>query len=151
MRVYNLHGRRDNLFKSRIKILVNALGIDEFRTQVEAEWEKIDKPSVDLPRDEYERIAELPRANVGPQARDKGTVQASTWRFTQFNNRSTLRNKRLFVVVTRNDFPWGEPHGAAEEPYALVVCLRDHENEEARLYTELRNRLQARARARART
>ncbi len=102
-------------------------------------------------RDEYERIAELPRANVGPQARDKGTVQASTWRFTQFNNRSTLRNKRLFVVVTRNDFPWGEPHGAAEEPYALVVCLRDHENEEARLYTELRNRLQARARARART
>lgn len=102
-------------------------------------------------RDEYERIAELPRASVGPQARDKGTVQAATWRFTQFNNRSTLRNKRLFVVVTRNDFPGGEPHSAAEEPYALVVCLRDHENEEARLYTELRNRLQARARARART
>ena len=102
-------------------------------------------------RDEYERIAELPRASVGPQARDKGTVQASTWRFTQFNNRSTLHNKRLFIVVTRNDFPWGEPHSAAEEPYALVVCLRDHENEEARLYTELRNRLRARAGARART
>ena len=102
-------------------------------------------------RDEYERIAELPRASVGPQARGKGTVQASTWRFTQFSIRSTLRNKRLFVVVTRNDFPWGEPGNAAEEPYALVVCLRDHENEEARLYTQVRNRLQARARARART
>lgn len=102
-------------------------------------------------RDEYERIPELPKATVGPKARDKGTVQASTWRFTQFSNRSTLRNKRLFVVVTRNDFPWGEPHGAAEEPYALVACLRDQANEEARLYTELRNRLQARARARART
>lgn len=101
-------------------------------------------------RDEYERIAELPNASVGPQARDKGTVQASTWRFTQFNNRSTLRNKRLFVIVTRNDFPWGESHSAAEEDYALVVCLRDRENEEARLYTEIRNRLQARTRARAR-
>ena len=102
-------------------------------------------------RDEYERIPELPRASVGPQARDKGTVQVSTWRFKQFNNRSTLRNKRLFVVATRNDFPWGEPHSATEEAYALAVCLRDHENEEAQLYTELRNRLQARARARAHT
>ncbi|RBP53735.1 nitrite/sulfite reductase [Arenicella xantha] len=38
LRVYNLHGRRDNKFKARIKILVNALGIDEFRDQVEADW-----------------------------------------------------------------------------------------------------------------
>ena len=38
IRVYNLHGRRDNIFKARIKILVKALGIDEFRRQVEAEW-----------------------------------------------------------------------------------------------------------------
>ena len=35
LRVYNLHGRRDNLYKARIKILVNALGIDAFRDQVE--------------------------------------------------------------------------------------------------------------------
>jgi sulfite reductase (NADPH) hemoprotein beta-component len=38
LRVYNLHGRRDNIYKARIKILVKALGIDEFRRQVEAEW-----------------------------------------------------------------------------------------------------------------
>ena len=49
MRVYNLHGRRDNIYKARIKILVNALGIDEFRRQVEAEWATLDKPSIDLP------------------------------------------------------------------------------------------------------
>jgi len=41
LRVYNLHGRRDNLYKARIKILVNALGIDAFRDQVEAEWQHI--------------------------------------------------------------------------------------------------------------
>ncbi len=38
IRVYNLHGRRDNAYKARIKILVKALGIDEFKQQVEAEW-----------------------------------------------------------------------------------------------------------------
>jgi sulfite reductase (NADPH) hemoprotein beta-component len=38
IRVYNLHGRRDNIYKARIKILVKALGIDEFKNQVEAEW-----------------------------------------------------------------------------------------------------------------
>lgn len=38
LRVYNLHGRRDNLYKARIKILVNALGIEEFRRQVEEDF-----------------------------------------------------------------------------------------------------------------
>ena len=36
--VWNLLGRRDNKYKSRIKILVNAMGIDDFRDEVEAEW-----------------------------------------------------------------------------------------------------------------
>ncbi len=57
MRVYNLHGRRDNIYKARIKILVNALGIAEFRRQVEAEWAKLDAPSIDLPAEELARIA----------------------------------------------------------------------------------------------
>ena len=55
MRVYNLHGRRDNIYKARIKILVNALGIDEFRRQVEAEWATLDAPSIDLPDEEFQR------------------------------------------------------------------------------------------------
>jgi sulfite reductase (NADPH) hemoprotein beta-component len=39
LRVYNLEGRRDNIHKARIKILVRSLGIEEFRRRVEAEWE----------------------------------------------------------------------------------------------------------------
>jgi sulfite reductase (NADPH) hemoprotein beta-component len=39
VRVYNQYGRRDNLYKARIKILVKALGIDEFRREVEADWQ----------------------------------------------------------------------------------------------------------------
>jgi len=38
LRVYNRFGRRDNLYKARIKILVKALGPEEFTRQVECEW-----------------------------------------------------------------------------------------------------------------
>jgi sulfite reductase (NADPH) hemoprotein beta-component len=56
LRVYNLHGRRDNLYKARIKILVASLGRDEFARQVEAEWEAMDKAKVDVPEAEIARI-----------------------------------------------------------------------------------------------
>ncbi|HEY7669768.1 MAG TPA: nitrite/sulfite reductase [Hyphomicrobium sp.] len=56
LRVYNLHGRRDNLNKARIKILVNQLGIDKFREDVEADWQATRKDAVDLPASEYARI-----------------------------------------------------------------------------------------------
>jgi sulfite reductase (NADPH) hemoprotein beta-component len=55
LRVYNRHGRRDNIHKARIKILVAALGRDEFARQVEAEWEKIGD-CADLPDTELARI-----------------------------------------------------------------------------------------------
>jgi sulfite reductase (NADPH) hemoprotein beta-component len=38
LRVYNRYGRRDNIHKARIKILVRSLGIAVFREQVEADW-----------------------------------------------------------------------------------------------------------------
>lgn len=38
VRVYNQWGRRDNKYKARIKILVKALGVEEFRRRVEEEW-----------------------------------------------------------------------------------------------------------------
>jgi len=41
VRVYNQLGRRDNKFKARIKILVKALGPEEFARRVEAEWEQV--------------------------------------------------------------------------------------------------------------
>ena len=57
MRVYNLHGRRDNKYKARIKILVNELGEQEFTRQVEAEF-TAQRPheKIDLPQAEIERI-----------------------------------------------------------------------------------------------
>ncbi len=40
LRVYNLHGRRDNKYKARIKILVHETGLEDMQTQVEAEFER---------------------------------------------------------------------------------------------------------------
>jgi sulfite reductase (NADPH) hemoprotein beta-component len=57
LRVYNLAGRRDNMYKARIKILVHDLGGAEFTRQVEAEWEEICNTAVDLPPGEYDRIS----------------------------------------------------------------------------------------------
>jgi sulfite reductase (NADPH) hemoprotein beta-component len=56
MRVYNLHGRRDNKFKARIKILVHELGAEEFKRQVEAEYAKKTYTDVEIDQRELQRI-----------------------------------------------------------------------------------------------
>jgi sulfite reductase (NADPH) hemoprotein beta-component len=57
VRVYNQHGRRDNLYKARIKILVKALGIEEFRRQVEADWQHTKNGPCTLTQAELDRVA----------------------------------------------------------------------------------------------
>lgn len=54
LRVYNRYGRRDNKYKARIKILVKALGVAEFREKVEAEWQHLKDTEMDLPAAEIE-------------------------------------------------------------------------------------------------
>ena len=56
LRVYNMLGRRDNLYKARIKILVQQIGIEEFRRLVEEEWSAMDRQEIDLPEEERGRI-----------------------------------------------------------------------------------------------
>ncbi len=57
LRVYNRYGRRDNAFKARIKILVKALGADEFARQVEAEWQHEKDGPATLTQAAVDRIA----------------------------------------------------------------------------------------------
>ncbi|WP_374380939.1 nitrite/sulfite reductase [Pseudomonas fluvialis] len=57
LRVYNRHGRRDNKYKARIKILVKALGIEAFANEVEREWQPIKDGPAQLTEDEYQRVA----------------------------------------------------------------------------------------------
>ncbi len=57
LRVYNQLGRRDNLWKARIKILVHELGVHKFTELVEAEWQDIKDGPVEVSEAEVARIA----------------------------------------------------------------------------------------------
>jgi sulfite reductase (NADPH) hemoprotein beta-component len=66
LRIYNEFGRRDNLYKSRIKILVQSLGIAKMREEVEAEWAQMDRDQLALPD---EAIAAMARFFPAPDPR----------------------------------------------------------------------------------
>lgn len=57
LRVYNRYGRRDNMYKARIKILIHEIGADSYRTQVEEEFAQVKALGIDPPRAEFDRIA----------------------------------------------------------------------------------------------
>jgi sulfite reductase (NADPH) hemoprotein beta-component len=57
LRIYNQEGRRDNIHRARIKVLVKAKGTDEFRRAVEAEWELLrEDPALRLDQAEIDRV-----------------------------------------------------------------------------------------------
>ena len=56
LRVYNLHGRRDNKYKARIKILVHETGAAELTEKIEAEYEALRKGELKLPDDDIRAI-----------------------------------------------------------------------------------------------
>jgi sulfite reductase (NADPH) hemoprotein beta-component len=57
LRVYNMHGRRDNKFKARIKILVHEAGVENITKEVETEFEANKNGVLRLPEEEVRRIA----------------------------------------------------------------------------------------------
>ena len=56
LRVYNMQGRRDNIHKARIKIIVNQMGIDKYRELVDKEWELTKDGALKVPDEEVARI-----------------------------------------------------------------------------------------------
>ncbi len=58
LRVFNLLGRRDNIYKARLKILVRSLGIRRFRKMVNEEWQHIRETSLQLDQREIDRMIE---------------------------------------------------------------------------------------------
>lgn len=82
-----------------------------------------------------------------PQFRNGGTVQCATHYHEQIDER--LRAKPYFIVVTNAAPAWGASEEA--EPYALAVVIEDISATEVQLYSQIREILRARVRARART
>ena len=88
MRIYNRFGRRDNKYKARIKILVQELGIEEFRRLVEMEYADLEPSDIAVPEDEVARIeayfrppafADLPSESAAFEARKASDPAFSQW------------------------------------------------------------------------
>jgi sulfite reductase (NADPH) hemoprotein beta-component len=95
MRVYNLHGRRDNKYKARIKILLKALGVEEFARQVEAEWEDLKGTEQTLTLEEMERIIAYfqPHAYKALPAIDPAAAHADNKAFHNWLKRNVKAHK----------------------------------------------------------
>ncbi len=72
LRVYNRYGRRDNIYKARIKILIHELGADKYRAEVEEEFAAVKQLGIDPPAAELARITAMFAAPAF--AADDGTV-----------------------------------------------------------------------------
>jgi sulfite reductase (NADPH) hemoprotein beta-component len=57
LRVYNRYGRRDNIYKARIKILIHEIGADAYRAQVAEEFAHVKTLAIDPPKAEFDRIS----------------------------------------------------------------------------------------------
>ena len=88
IRVYNLEGRRNNPYKARIKILVKALGIDEFRRKVDAEWASLKDGPATITDAELARVSayfvdparlQLPDTDAGYETRLNNDKAFARW------------------------------------------------------------------------
>ena len=83
LRVYNRYGRRDNIYKARIKILLHEIGVDAYREQVEEEFLAVKQLGLDPPRAEFDRIAAFfadpPFQADAPDAVDRSDPGFALW------------------------------------------------------------------------
>ncbi|MFZ1110783.1 MAG: nitrite/sulfite reductase [Rhodomicrobium sp.] len=127
LRVYNAHGRRDNIYKARIKILVHALGVQRLAAEVEEEWAKIKDGYLKLdpafvadirsrfvyPR--YEDLQDAPEALTRAIAGDA--------RFALWHRNSVAKHKTPgYAIVTLSLKPTGKPPGDATSGQMEVIA-----------------------------
>ena len=102
LRVYNRYGRRDNLYKARIKILLKALGVEEFTRQVEAEFKHNENGPSTITQAELERVARFftePDYETLTDVDFTQTEFADNIAFTRWRERNLARLKRSLLKL----------------------------------------------------
>ncbi len=143
LRVYNLHGRRDNKYKARIKILVHETGIDDLKRQIEAEWEALKDGDLTLPGSDVAAIA----AYFAPPElveRPEGWANLAAWKkadegFARWVDRSVTPHKHPdYGVVTISLKPIGGIPGdaSAEQMEAVADIAEEYAADEIRVTHE---------------
>jgi len=117
LRVYNQYGRRDNIYKARIKILVHELGVEKFAAEVEQAWREIAEGPLTLDDEmiedirarfvypAYEKLSAMP---------DELRAAAGDPRFEAWRNNSVAPHREDgYAIVTLSLKPAGGPPGDA--------------------------------------
>ena len=131
LRVYNQYGRRDNIYKARIKILVHELGAEKFAADVEKEWSEIKDGALRLDPvlveevaarfsyPDYERLDDNPPALARYRKQDRG--------FAAWLDNSVSNHKQPgYAIVTLSLKPTGGPPGdATAEQMDAIADLTD--------------------------
>jgi len=131
IRVYNIHGRRDNSYKARIKILVKALGIEEFKKQVEAEWAFLKDGALTITQAELDRVAQhfepMPYETLPEHDASFDAAIASNPAFASWVKRCVHPHKEAgYRAVTLSLKPHGKPPGdVTTEQMHVVADLAD--------------------------
>lgn len=131
MRVYNLHGRRDNKYKARIKILVHETGVEELSRQVEAEFAQLKNTELKLPDADIVAITSY-FALPDLKARPEGWESLARWKkadpdFARWVNQNVQPHKNPdYGMVTVSLKPIGGiPGDATDEQMELVADIAE--------------------------
>lgn len=128
LRVYNRYGRRDNIYKARIKILVRDLGTEAFAQEVETEWDAINKADIDHEPSEEQRV----RTMFAPPAfaqlsGDDAISSASSPEFEDWRKSNVHTHKQAgYAIVTVSLKPYGGiPGDATSEQMDAIADLAE--------------------------
>ena len=127
LRVYNLEGRRDNLTKARIKILVKSLGIEEFKRRVEAEWALIRDGGLRISDAEVARVRNYFQAPAYRTLDDTDPTKDQDAAFRAWYRYNTTEHKVagyrvVYISLKKPDVPPGD---ATDTQMELIADLAD--------------------------
>ena len=127
LRIYNLEGRRDNIHKARIKILVRSLGIEEFRRRVEAEWATIRDSGPRVSAAEIARMREFftPHPYRTLENSDPAAGQSAAFRAWYRYNTAEHKVPGYRAVYVSLKKPDVAPGDATADQMDLVADLAD--------------------------
>ena len=131
LRVYNQLGRRDNIYKARIKILVRETGTAEFARLVEDEWAHIRDGDLALPEGEIARIRDYfappPHEALDDACPELDAQRAANRAFDAWVRSNVEAHKRPgYAVATVSLKPHGGiPGDASADQMEAVADLAD--------------------------
>jgi len=129
LRVYNLHGRRDNKYKARIKILVKALGADVFAQKVDEQWQITKQTGTTLTQEMLNHVSKFFIApnylNLANE--DFKDLDALNPNFARWREHNTFAHKKDgYICVTLSlKAPGNAPGDISDVDLDVVADLAD--------------------------